>query len=145
MAQEVSVRSVGMARAEGAPVVVLDADDRVVPVLVTPDQAHAIELALAGEHFERPLTHDVLAEVVTEFGGAVDRVRIDDIHDGTFLAKLDAEQYVAGDRHESTFDVRASDAIAIALRVDCPIELSESVLQTAGQPSEEFTVEGFEE
>jgi hypothetical protein len=80
--------------------------------------------------------------MVGEFGSAVDRVRIDGLADGTFLAKIDAEQYRDGERRQLTFDARPSDAIAIALRVDCPIEVSESVVDRAGRPSEEFDVQG---
>ncbi|MFB6138098.1 MAG: bifunctional nuclease family protein [Halobacteriaceae archaeon] len=143
MTREATVRTVGTT-AE-APVVVLDVGDAVVPILVTPDQAHTVELGLAGESFERPLTHDLLATVVADFGGAIDRVRIDAVAEGTFMAKLDAEQYVDGERRAHTFDVRASDAVSVAVRVDCPIEVAESVVERAGQPPDEFTLEGRED
>lgn len=142
MAFEATVRVIGRNESDGVPVVVLAADDRVVPILVSPDQAHAIQHARSGERFERPLTHDVLVEMVTEFGGVVDQVRIDEVSGGTFFAKLDAEKYDAGERRTRTFDVRASDAIAVALRADCPIEVSESVLDHAGKPSDELDVQG---
>ena len=124
------------------PVVMLEVDDRVVPIFISTDQAQSIQHALEREPFERPLTHDLLVEMVGEFGSAVDRVRIDGLADGTFLAKIDAEQYRDGERRKLTFDARPSDAIAIALRVDCPIEVSESVVDRAGRPSEEFDVQG---
>jgi hypothetical protein len=124
------------------PVVMLEVDDRVVPIFISTDQAQSIKHALDHEPFERPLTHDLLVEMVGEFGSALDRVRIDGLADGTFLAKIDAEQYRDGERRQLTFDARPSDAIAIALRVDCPIEVSESVVDRAGRPSEEFDVQG---
>jgi hypothetical protein len=145
MTHEARVRGLGMSVNEqgpDTPVVMLEVQDRVVPIFISTDQAQSIQHALEREPFERPLTHDLLVEMVGEFGSAVDRVRIDGLTDGTFLAKIDAEQYRAGERRKLTFDARPSDAIAIALRVDCPIEVSESVVDRAGRPSEEFDLQG---
>ncbi|MEF8863331.1 MAG: bifunctional nuclease family protein [Haloarculaceae archaeon] len=145
MTHEARVRGLGMSVSEqgpDTPVVMLEVDDRVVPIFISTDQAQSIQHALEHEPFERPLTHDLLVEMVAEFGSAVDRVRIDGLADGTFLAKIDAEQYRDGERRELTFDARPSDAIAIALRIDCPIEVSEGVVERAGRPSEEFDVQG---
>jgi bifunctional DNase/RNase len=93
---------------------------------------------MEGEPFERPLTHDLFVEMLTEFGGAIDRVRIDALAESTFLAKIDAERYADGDRTDVTFDARPSDAIAVALRVDCPILVVDEVLDDAGRPPDEF-------
>jgi bifunctional DNase/RNase len=145
MTHEARVRGLGMSVSEqgpDTPVVMLEVDDRVVPIFISTDQAQSIQHALEHEPFERPLTHDLLVEMVAEFGSAVDRVRIDGLADGTFLAKIDAEQYRDGERRKLTFDARPSDAIAIALRIDCPIEVSESVVERAGRPSEEFDLQG---
>jgi hypothetical protein len=145
MTHEARVRGLGMSVNEGGPdtpVVMLETAGRVVPIFISTDQAQSIQHALDREPFERPLTHDLVVDMVGEFGGAVDRVRIDGLSRGTFLAKIDAEQYRNGDRRELTFDARPSDAIAIALRVDCPIEISEEVLNRAGRPPEEFDVPG---
>ena len=125
-----------------APVVMLEADDRVVPIFISTDQAQSIQHALERDPFDRPLTHDLLVEMVGEFGAAIDRVRIDALTGGTFLAKVDAEQYRGGEHRTATFDARPSDAIAIALRLDCPIQVSEDVLEDAGRPPEEFDVAG---
>ena len=145
MAHEATVRTVGVSESEGVPVVLLAAREEVVPILVSPDQAHSIGLALRGERFERPLAHDLVVDIVAEFGGAVDRIRIDELRDGTFLAKLDAEQYHGGERKTAVFDVRASDGIAVALRVDCPIEVSDSVVDDAGRPPDRIDLEQFDE
>ncbi|WP_129115779.1 bifunctional nuclease family protein [Halegenticoccus tardaugens] len=116
------------------PAVVLSARGEYLPIFVTTDQAQAIQLGLTGEPFERPLTHDLLVDVVTEFGGAIDGVRIDDLSDGTFYAKLDAERYENGHPQKFVFDARPSDAIAIAVRADCPVTVSDEVLDAAGRP-----------
>jgi hypothetical protein len=78
--------------------------------------------------------------MITEFGGAIDGVRIDDLADGTFFAKIDAERYESGEPRQFVFDARPSDAIALAVRVDCPIQVSDDVLDLAGQPPSSFDV-----
>lgn len=124
------------------PAVVLRVRDEYLPIFVTRDQARSIKGALDGEPFERPLTHDLLVEMVTEFGGAVDSVRIDDLADGTFYGKIDAERYEDGEPDRFVFDARPSDAIAIASRLECPILVSDEVIDAAGQPPEAVDVEG---
>jgi bifunctional DNase/RNase len=144
---EATVEGVGVGvgdEGSGAPVVVLQARDELLPIFVSNDQAQSMQLALEGEPFDRPLTHDLFVEMVAEFGGAIDSVRIDDLADGTFYAKVDAEQYHGGERSDLVFDARPSDGIALALRVDCPIMVSDSVLDDAGRSPEEFDVEGAE-
>lgn len=142
MAHEATVEGLGVSMGdEEVPVVLLSARDEVLPIFISPDQAKSIQHALDGMPFERPLTHDLFVELLTEFGGAIDRVRIDDLTENTFLAKIDAEQYASGDRSDVVFDARPSDAIAIALRVDCPIYVSSEVLDIAGRPPEEFELQ----
>jgi hypothetical protein len=80
--------------------------------------------------------------MIAEFGGAIDRIRIDDLADGTFYAKVDAEQYHGGERKKLVFDARPSDGIAIALRVDCPIIITDDVLDEAGRSPEDFDLQG---
>ncbi|NLV11522.1 MULTISPECIES: bifunctional nuclease family protein [Halomicrobium] len=141
MEHEATVEGVGIGVGEegpGAPVVLLRARDEVVPIFVSSDQAQSMQLALEGEPFERPLTHDLMVEMVAEFGAAIDRVRIDDLADGTFYAKIDTEQYLDDRRKEMVFDARPSDGIAIALRVDCPLIVSDEVVDEAGQPPDAF-------
>ena len=136
---EVAAVGAGMAPdGEEVPVVVLAAREEYLPIFVTPDQAQSIALAMEGEPFERPLTHDLLVNVLTEFGGAIDRVRIDDLADGTFYAKIDVERYDEGRPERFVFDARPSDAIALAVRTDCEIVIGSSVLDDAGQSAEDF-------
>ncbi len=123
---------------EEVPAVLLAARGEIVPIFVTPDQANSIGMTLEGEPFERPLTHDLLVDVLTEFGGAVDRVRIDDISEGTFYAKVDVERYDDGEAERFVFDARPSDALAVGVRVECPIVVADAVVDEAGQPAEAF-------
>lgn len=142
-----SVHGVGLSvddEGVGAPLVILSARDAFLPIYVTTDQARAIHLARSGTPSERPLTHDLLVEMVTEFGGAIDQVRVDALADGTFYAKVDAERYEDGERSRFVFDARPSDGIAIAVRVDCPITVADHVLDVAGHPPGEFDIETYE-
>jgi hypothetical protein len=145
MSHTAEVRGIGMgvgADGNNVPAVVLSAREELLPIFVTEDQANAIRLAMEGEQFERPLTHDLLVDMVTEFGGAVDRIRIDDLSEGTFFAKVDAERYEDGEVERFVFDARPSDAIALAVRVDCPIEVSDEILDAAGRPPSAISFEG---
>ncbi|XVH31535.1 bifunctional nuclease family protein [Haloferacaceae archaeon DSL9] len=115
------------------PAVILRARGEYLPIFITSDQAQSIRLALSGEQFERPLTHDLLVDMITEFGGAIDDIRIDDLADGTFFAKVDAVRYEDGRPDTFAFDARPSDAISLAVRVECPILVSDEVLDSAGR------------
>ncbi len=139
MEHEATVEGVGVSVSDqggGIPVVLLEARERLIPIFVSTDQAQSMQLALDQEPFERPLTHDLFIEMVAEFGAAIDRVRIDDLSDGTFYAKIDMEQYHGGERKQAVFDARPSDGIALALRVDCPLVVTDEVIDEAGQPPE---------
>jgi bifunctional DNase/RNase len=148
MNHEAEVKGIGVGMSDdgsNVPAVILSARDEFLPIVITTDQAQAIQLALSGEPFERPLTHDLLVEMITEFGGAIDSIRIDDLADGTFYAKVDAERYDDGQPRKFVFDARPSDAVALSVRVDCPILVSDEVLDKAGQPPSQFDVEGDED
>jgi bifunctional DNase/RNase len=149
MEHEATVEGVGVGVSDegpGAPVVLLRAREELIPIFISADQAQSMQLALEGEPFERPLTHDLFVEMVAEFGAAIDRVRIDDLADGTFYAKIDTEQYHEGERNRAVFDSRPSDGIAIALRVDCPLIITDNVVDEAGRPPDAFeTDEGFDD
>ena len=135
MEHEAEVVGVGAGSAPGGdvPAVVLGVREEYVPIFVSGDQARSIGMVLEGEPFDRPLTHDLLVEVLTEFGGAIDRVRIDDLTDGTFYAKIDAQRYEDGEPESFVFDARPSDALALAVRIDCPIVVSDDVIDEAGR------------
>ena len=142
---EATVEGVGVGVSDeggrGNPVVLLQAREELLPIFVSADQAQSMQHALDGTPFERPLTHDLFVDMVAEFGAAIDRVRIDDLADGTFYAKIDMEQYHGGERKQAVFDARPSDGIALALRVDCPIIVSDEVVDEAGRPPDAFQTE----
>jgi bifunctional DNase/RNase len=146
MDHEAEIRGIGISWCESGmatPVVILTAKERYVPIFISPDQAQSIQFELQSERSERPLTHDLLLEIITELGGALDKIIIDDLSGGTFYAKIYLQRYVDGKSNSFAFDARPSDAIAIAIRADCPILLSESVLDAAGQSIGDLILQEF--
>jgi bifunctional DNase/RNase len=147
MPHSATVHGVGVTVGEegmGAPAVLLEARDEILPIFIGAGQAQSIEQARQDIPPERPMTHDLLIEMFTEVGGAIDQVRIDDLADNTFYAKVDAELFRDGERQKYVFDARPSDGIALAVRVGCPIEITDDVLDVAARPAEEF-LEGPED
>ena len=145
MANEAAVEGIAVGVASGGervPAVLLRARGEYLPIFVTEDQAESIQLALDDEPFDRPLTHDLMLRLLREFGGAVDGVRIDDLSEGTFYAKIDAQRYEDGEPEPFVFDARPSDAVALAVRADCAVTVSDGVLDEAGRPPEDVDMEG---
>lgn len=105
---------------------------RVVPIVIGPFEAHAIVSALNDDAPPRPMTHDLIRNILTRLGVSIDRVLIDDLWQGTFYAKL----YLLHGDEEIEIDARPSDAIALALRFRAPIYMAESVLEEEGQPDD---------
>jgi hypothetical protein len=100
---------------------------RILPVWIGPWEAQAIAMRLQGISAERPLTHDLFATTLGELGVRVDRVVIASLAEETFHARL--VLVTADARHE--LDARPSDAIALAVRLDCPIYAGAAVLDQA--------------
>ncbi|MDY6774590.1 MAG: bifunctional nuclease family protein [Halobacteria archaeon] len=115
-------------------------DDRAVAVPVEARHAQSIRLGLDNTRFGRPLTHDLLIEVLTEMGGAVDSAEIyayDEERD-EFYARLKTESYRGGDRRdEIPYDCDPGDAVGVALKSSAPIRVSEDVVEEAPAPESE--------
>jgi bifunctional DNase/RNase len=115
----------------GAYVVVLAEEDghRSLPIVIGVNEAQSIAIALEKEVTPpRPLTHDLFKNTLNHFEISIEEVVIVNIKDGVFFAQLAC-------RNESTvklIDSRPSDAIALAIRFNCPIYASEDVLNKAG-------------
>jgi uncharacterized protein len=99
--------------------------ERYLPIWIGAVEATAIAYAQQGVEPPRPLTHDLLADVVSGLGHALVEVRITDLSDGVFFAEL---VFDGG----TTVSARPSDAIALALRVDAPVVAAPEVLDEAG-------------
>ena len=102
---------------------------RQLPVIVGAFEAQAIALALEGIEMPRPMTHDLLSNLIENLEVDVKRIVISDLRDGTFFAKIVIDSYQFGGNE---IDSRPSDAIALALRVEAPILVDSSVLDEAG-------------
>ena len=111
------------------PIVILkDKDgDRVLPIWVGIFEANAIALQIENIATPRPMTHDLLRNVITDLDGHVDRVVVCDLKDNTFYAIIHLT--VRGER--VAVDARPSDAIALALRTRSPILVEEAVIDNA--------------
>lgn len=116
--------------------------NRRLPIIIGAFEAQAIALEIEGIKPPRPLTHDLLKQVVDNLGATIIEVIIDELRENTFYAKIILE--VSALTNE--IDARPSDAIALAVRAQAPIFVAESVMEVAAFiPSEESEKEGTEE
>jgi len=130
------------------PIVLLreaDGQHRVLPIFIGAVEATAIAFALQGVVTQRPMTHDLLRDLLNELGVGVDRIVITELRDGTFYAEIQMTSNGSGFAVSS----RPSDAIALAARLGTPIFSDEGVLEEAGilvsDEDEEDEVERFRE
>ena len=123
---EVKVVHLGLDRSSNTPVVILQEKDgeRVLPIWIGPSEASAIAMELAGVKFSRPLTHDLVKQVILGLGGQVSRVSITRVKENTYYAEMEIHQNDTVVR----IDARPSDSIAVALRLGAPIFTQEELL-----------------
>ncbi len=127
---EVTVADIRVDRASNSPVVLLreKAGSRVLPIWIGPAEANAIAMELQGMKAQRPLTHDLLKQVLTGLGGALRRVVIGAVKENTYFAEL----VITREDHVFQVDARPSDSIALALRLHAPIYAADSLFDDAG-------------
>jgi len=99
--------------------------ERVLPIWIGPAEASAIAMELAGVKFARPLTHDLLKQLIVGLGARLNRVLITQVKENTYYAELDVRR----EDHVIQIDARPSDSIAIALRLNAPIFTQEDLLE----------------
>ena len=102
--------------------------DRYLPIWIGPAEADAIAAKLQGVKLERPLTHDLLRSTIEALGAKVNSINIYDLKNDVFYAKI----LLAVDGGQIEVDSRPSDALALAVRVEVPIYVDESVMDKAG-------------
>jgi bifunctional DNase/RNase len=108
--------------------------ERYLPIIIGVPEADAIAIKLQNAEVPRPLTHDLLSSMISALGGRVTHVVVNDLVGETFYARIVLD--VDG-RHVEV-DSRPSDAIALAVRIDVPIYVEESVLEKGAiEPEEE--------
>ena len=129
MEVEMKIRGLMMDPVTNMPIVILKdvAGDSVLPIWVGIYEANAIALEIEKVTTPRPMTHDLLKNVLTGLDTAVHKVVVTELREDTFFAVIWLER----DGRVISIDSRPSDAIALALRSDCPIFVAEQVLQSA--------------
>jgi bifunctional DNase/RNase len=133
---EVSIRGLMLDPVTNMPIVVLKdvASDLVLPIWVGVFEANAIALELEKTATPRPMTHDLLRNITKGLGAKVSKVVVSDLRDDTFYATI----WMSQADETITVDARPSDAIALALRWDCPIYVATRILGRSRQ-SEQAT------
>ncbi len=128
---EVKVEAVLIDNTTNSPVMLLRevGSNRVLPVFIGAAEASTIAYALEGVQYVRPLTVDLMRNLIAGLNGKVSRVIITKLEDDTFYAELviqTPEQVIA-------IDARPSDSVGLALRTGAPIYVAEAVMDQAGQ------------
>jgi bifunctional DNase/RNase len=149
-----SIKGLMLDPVSNSPIVVLKDDDEkfFLPIWVGIFEANAIALQLENISTPRPMTHDLLRNMISQLDARVSRIVINDLRDSTFFAqiRLLVTQEDGGDRMLE-IDARPSDAIALALRTEAPIYVAQSVLDQAqtispdGEDPEEKTKKWFDD
>jgi bifunctional DNase/RNase len=119
----------------GAYILVLGEEqgNRRLPIVIGAFEAQSIYVQLENFKYSRPLTHELFKRFADHFNITVKEVIIDQVKEGIFFAKL----VCVSDGKESMIDSRTSDAVALAMRFNCPIYTDEQVMSTAGMVMDE--------
>lgn len=143
---EVRVSGVAMDDRHKSPVIILQEKngERVLPIWIGGNEAHAIMAQIAGKKFQRPLTHDLMVNIIRDLKAKVLKVMITDLKENTFYAEVLLQ------RHSELIkiDARPSDSIALAVRTDSPIFIAEKLLEGGsmqGKPKQKSEEEMKEE
>ena len=130
MEVEMKIRGLMMDPVTNMPIVILkDSGDTVLPIWVGIYEADAIALEIEKVSTPRPMTHDLIKNVLTGLDTLVHKVVVTELREDTFYAVIWLER----DGHIISIDSRPSDALALALRVDCPIFVEEEVLKSSAK------------
>jgi len=126
---EMKIRGLMMDPVTNMPIVILkDVNgNMILPIWVGIYEANAIALEIEKVSTPRPMTHDLLKNVLVGLNASVKKVVVNELRDDTFFALIWVEQ----DGQVISIDSRPSDALALALRLDCPIYVEEEVLKSS--------------
>lgn len=127
---EMSVAGVVMDPTNNMPIVILKdkAQAKTLPIWIGVFEASSIAMALEGIGGARPLTHDLLMSVIEGLRAKVTKIAVDGLRESTFYASI----FLKIGRRVVKIDSRPSDAIALAVRTNIPIFVSDEVLEGAG-------------
>jgi len=131
MEVEMKIRGLMMDPVSNMPIVLLKdvGSDTVLPIWVGVYEANAIALEIEKVNTPRPMTHDLIKNVLTGLDALVHKIVVTELKDDTFYAVIWLER----EGHVVSIDSRPSDALALALRVDCPIFVEDEVLKNSKQ------------
>lgn len=126
---EMKVKGLAIDPSTNMPIVILKdlEEERALPIWVGIFEANAIALEMESVPTPRPMTHDLIKNILEETEATVLRIVVNDLKDNTFYAEI----YLSLNGNEVAIDSRPSDAIALALRVDAPIFVAKKVLDEA--------------
>ena len=126
---EMTIKGLMVDPVTNMPIIILrdEAGDRVLPIWVGIFEANAIALQIENVATPRPMTHDLLRNVIEDLDGTVQKVVVSELKENTFFAVIHLD--VRGD--VVLIDARPSDAIALALRTKAPIYVEEDVIDNA--------------
>ncbi|MFC1651279.1 bifunctional nuclease family protein, partial [Candidatus Latescibacterota bacterium] len=97
---------------------------RVLPIWIGPNEAAVIALDLSGVSYKRPLTHDLLKSVLNGFNAKLQKIVVSSLKDNTYFAKF----YIQADKNSIIeIDARPSDSVAMALKMESPVFISEEI------------------
>ena len=135
---EVKIGALIMDPNTNTPIVVLKGvdSDTVLPIWVGAFEANAIALEIEKIEPQRPMTHDLLRNVIMQCGLTATRVVVTDLLENTFYAQIEMTD---PEGEAVAFDSRPSDAIALALRLDCPIFVERRVLDLSASSNQTET------
>ena len=129
-----------------------DGEGRTIPIFIGTPEATAIAFALQEVEVPRPLTHDLLVDIIEAFGGTLSQVVISELEGSTFYAEL----YLQSATEEIVVSARPSDAVALAIRTKSPLFVADSIMDSEGvvmeldvdgdnEEEEEIVVDQFRE
>jgi bifunctional DNase/RNase len=118
------VRTVAMDQQMNPVVLLVDqAETLALPIWIGTPEAQSIALELQGVRMPRPMTHDLIRQILGQLSVSVDRIVVTDIQNGTYFAEI----HLKANGNDVVIDSRPSDAIALALRTEAPIFVEEKV------------------
>jgi uncharacterized protein len=126
--EQVTITDVQVRMSDHGPVVLLQAEGKVIPIFIDVTVAVSIQGALNGEHLFRPMSHDLMHTILEAFGGKVTQTVIT-LKSGTYSGALT----VAFKDNVKVFDSRSSDSIALAIHFKAPIIVGRDLLNSAGK------------
>lgn len=142
----VTLRSVRVDYQTNVPVLLLqelEGEGRTLPIYIGTPEATAIAYAVQGVETPRPLTHDLLADVVRALGATIDEVAVTKLEGSTYFAEL----RLGTPQGATIVSARPSDAVALAIRTDAPLFVEDAVMEACGimLPDDELADAGLDE